>query len=431
LIKSADRKALQPSLLFIAPAFGDPQAFSDARTVKMLIDRGADLNVRDPAGRTLLMLAANLDLVPFDTVKTLIEHGTDINAKTAEGKTALDLMRERGQTPIVDLMLKAGATRGSDITQPVLKPSPAGSVRAALGRSIPLLQKADVTFLEKTGCVSCHHNSLTSMTIVRARKHGIEVDNHIAQSQLKRVAAYIETWRERALQGMGIPGESNSINYTLLGMAAENYPPDLATEAMARFLKGQQSRDGHWRRVAYRPPLGSSEFQITATSMRALQVYAPKAQRPQYERAVQRAADWLEQAQPNSTEDRTFQLLGLAWAGGRNDAVQKSAQQLLAEQRSDGGWGQLPSLPSDAYATGEVLVALNEAAGIEAGDPAYQRGVQFLLNTQLADGSWHVRSRALAFQPYFESGFPHGHDQWISAAATNWAAMALVPASGP
>jgi len=29
------------------------------------------------------------------------------------------------------------------------------------------------------------------------------------------------------------------------------------------------------------------------------------------------------------------------------------------------------------------------------------------------------------FQPYFESGFPHGKDQWISVAGTNWATMAL------
>lgn len=35
-----------------------------------------------------------------------------------------------------------------------------------------------------------------------------------------------------------------------------------------------------------------------------------------------------------------------------------------------------------------------------------------------------VRSRAIKFQPYFESGLPYGHDQWISVAAT----MALIPA---
>ena len=31
----------------------------------------------------------------------------------------------------------------------------------------------------------------------------------------------------------------------------------------------------------------------------------------------------------------------------------------------------------------------------------------------------------MKIQPYFESGFPHGHDQWISQAGTSWAAMAL------
>ena len=30
---------------------------------------------------------------------------------------------------------------------------------------------------------------------------------------------------------------------------------------------------------------------------------------------------------------------------------------------------------------------------------------------------------------HFESGFPHGHDQWISMAATAWSAMALMPAT--
>jgi hypothetical protein len=58
-------------------------------------------------------------------------------------------------------------------------------------------------------------------------------------------------------------------------------------------------------------------------------------------------------------------------------------------------------------------------------DPAYQKGVTFLLSTQHADGSWYVRSRAPKFQPFFESGFPYGHDQWISTMATGWAAAAL------
>ena len=98
---------------------------------------------------------------------------------------------------------------------------------------------------------------------------------------------------------------------------------------------------------------------------------------------------------------------------------------LIAEQRPDGGWAQLRSLASDAYATGQTLVALKTAAGLSPTDPAYERGVRFLLRTQLNDGSWHIRTRALPLPPYFDSGFPHGPDQFISAAATNWAAMGL------
>jgi hypothetical protein len=72
-----------------------------------------------------------------------------------------------------------------------------------------------------------------------------------------------------------------------------------------------------------------------------------------------------------------------------------------------------------------------EAAGVPATNPAVQRGVQFLLRTQLPDGSWHVKSRAAKFQPYFQSGFLHDHDQWISMAVTAWASLELVSSGEP
>jgi squalene cyclase len=82
-------------------------------------------------------------------------------------------------------------------------------------------------------------------------------------------------------------------------------------------------------------------------------------------------------------------------------------------------------MQSDAYATGEALVALSEA-GMASRNPVYRRGVEFLLKTQLADGSWFVQTRSHQTQIYFESGFPHGRSQFISAAATNWATRALI-----
>jgi len=105
------------------------------------------------------------------------------------------------------------------------------------------------------------------------------------------------------------------------------------------------------------------------------------------------------------------------------------ARELLAEQRPDGGWAQTPSLSSDAYATGQALVALQEARVLSRTDAATKRGIQFLLNSQLEDGSWLVKTRAVRIQPHYESGFPHGMDQFISAAGTNWASTALAMAA--
>ncbi len=85
----------------------------------------------------------------------------------------------------------------------------------------------------------------------------------------------------------------------------------------------------------------------------------------------------------------------------------------------------MPGLGSDAYATGQAIYALRVATARSRTDSAVERGLRFLLNTQLTDGTWYVRRRAFPFQPTMDSGFPHGRDGWISAAATSWAVMAL------
>ncbi|MBV8865819.1 MAG: hypothetical protein JO210_10540, partial [Acidobacteriaceae bacterium] len=122
-------------------------------------------------------------------------------------------------------------------------------------------------------------------------------------------------------------------------------------------------------------------------------------------------------------------LLGLVWAGANPETIAKVRDRVLAEQRQDGGWSPLPTLPSDAYATGKALYSL-QAAGMPGTDAVYGRGVKYLLDTQLPDGSWFVPSRALSFQPYQETGFPHGKSQFISSAATSWAVIALAHVGG-
>jgi ankyrin repeat protein len=428
--KGAPPEFLNAAAAIVAPPLGDASA------VKLLLDRGASVNASDPAGDTILMLAVSSEAMPVDLVKRLIDGGADVNAKNSEGMTALDFARRNGHTPVVDLLIQAGAKQASVTetkasAEAAAKPKPAASPRDAVARSIPALQKTDVAFLKKAGCVSCHNNTLTAMTVAAARKQKLPVDDQIARSQLKAIAAYLDSWRERALLGVGIPGEADTIAPILVGLAAQSYPPDAATDAMAAFLKSKQLPNGMWAPFGHRPPLEMSAFVVTAQAMRALQVYAPRPQRAEYQKRIELAAAWLAKTPPQTNHDRAFQLLGLAWSGGDKAVIKKAAGELVRAQRPDGGWSQIPTLASDAYATGQALVALKDSGAAAVTDPAYQRGVRFLLNSQFEDGSWHVKTRAMPIQPYFESGFPFGHDQWISASATNWATQALVALASP
>jgi N-acyl-D-amino-acid deacylase len=162
-----------------------------------------------------------------------------------------------------------------------------------------------------------------------------------------------------------------------------------------------------------------------------METYAPQGRRKEFAEKVKRAREWLLTATPTATEESAFQLLGLGWANASPHEVKEPTRRLLAQQRSDGGWAQLPKLESDAYATGQVLMALHLGGGLAATQPAYQRGLEYLLKTQYDDGSWLVESRARPFQPYFESGISHGPNQWISAAATSFASMALMLTAEP
>ena len=120
-----------------------------------------------------------------------------------------------------------------------------------------------------------------------------------------------------------------------------------------------------------------------------------------------------------------FRLHALKTADADTKLIEQAASELRKSQRADGGWSQTDKLDSDAYATGSALVALHQAGALPVGEPEYQRGVKFLIDTQKPDGSWYVHSRSKPFQLYFESGFPHGKDQFISSAASSWATIAL------
>ena len=415
-------KAYPPPLI-TATMLNSGPPIGPALGVPMFLERGASLDVQDPNGRSILMLAAASEAMPIDTVKALLARKVDVNHRTAEGETAVGLARRHGHSPIVALLLDAGAKEESLPAAPAALP--AASARQAVDRALPLLQRTDVSFFKKSGCVSCHNNSLAPLTFAAARQAGVRVDDALATDQAKKIGAYLESWRERAMQGISIPGEVDTVSYILVGLGTEQYPADFATDAHALLIKRAQAPDGRWLIFANRPPIESSDVQVTALAMRALQLYAPRTHKPEFDKAIAAAAAWLRTAPVRTTEERAFQLLGMMWSNTARGPIEQASQALATEQRGDGGWAQIPTLASDAYATGQALYALAQSGAIQTTDPAFRRGVTFLLQSQLADGSWYVRTRAIPIQPVFDAGFPHGRDAFISAAATHWATMAL------
>ena len=293
--------------------------------------------------------------------------------------------------------------------------SPAEAVEAA----IALLEMQSPNFIKRGGCNSCHNQNLPAAAAALARERGIRAPKTIAQIPLEALERSPERAMNHAVIGSGAL-------YELFGYAATRRPPDEYTDSLVHYLKRIQEKEGYWASGrGNRPPLTADDFITTALTVQALKVYSPEVEQAGTRKRLALAARWLEAAKPLNTQQRAFQLLGLKWAGGDGSVIEKAVKWLAATQRADGGFSQLPTMGSDAYATGEALYALHVAGGMDTGDAVYQKGVRYLLRTQAADGSWHVKTRALPLQPYFESGFPYGQDQWISAAGTSWASMAL------
>jgi ankyrin repeat protein len=422
-------------------ALPDVAVLGDVNAVRLMLDHGADVNVFDPLGRTPLMYAVASDLLPLDEVKLLIERGADVNAVDRHkqggdsGLSVLDIAKLHGDTPIVDLLVKFGAKSTVPVSA-VLKPRRENTISSAIQGSLPLLQRADANFVPKAACVSCHNNSLAAIAVSAARKSGFPVDEKTATQQVKANVFGLEKLRDSLHQGFLVPvGDffgPTVLSYILVGLDAEHYKADINTDAVAMYLKSHQSADGQWTypRADARPPLCSDYIGQTALSMRALQLYAVKTDKAAFDQSIQLAAAWLANARPRNNDDRGWRLLGLAWAGTNKGSTQNAMQELLATQRTDGGWSDLDSMESSVYATGKALYAL-QIAGMPASDSAYSRGTRYLLKTQQEDGSWYVKTRAMAFQPYFDAGFPHSFDQWISAAGSAWATLALLPAQAP
>ena len=410
--------------LLAAATYGSPEI------LKQLLDAGAGIDDRDVRGMTPLMLAVTSDSADPRSVRLLLDRGANPKIQDRYGLTAADWAKKMANPAILRELgiARLNSAAAAQVTIPVSlfgRRDP----RPGAAKSIGLLQSTNGSFFKEGGCGACHAQNLTSIAVNAAWANRIPVNEQAKAAELKGAQLGWASFEQPLLQ-RGDPPVAEILTYTILQFASESAPPNRTTDAMIHNLMAQQRQAGNWHfGFVARPPMGDGDISRTATAIRALTVYAPLGRKAEAQRRVERAAAWLAAAPARTTEQIDMQLLGLKWAGAQRRVWEPGLRRLLAQQREDGGWGQTPSLETDAYATGQALYTLHEL-GVPPTDAAYKRGVQYLLQIQQADGSWHVKSRVAPIQPYFNTAFPYERDQWISNAATSWSAAALSYAAG-
>jgi len=410
---------------FHSSVLGLVAARSELTTVRTLLDRGADPNDAGGRGITPLMMAAGAAEPDATVVRLLVERGANIQSKDEDGRTALDWALMQGDTAAAQALRVAGATSSPFQASPAR--SAGRPLRSAIAAALKQLQPADPKFIDGAHCVSCHNETLPSVAVALARAKHVDLDETLASHPHDITLKLWETNREELLLGRptSIGGFTGTAGYGLFGLAEEHAAPSLLTDAIVVTLAAQQAADGSWNVGDIRPPLfDSSAIHHSALAIRALAEYMPPGRRAERDRRLAAALAFMRNSRPARTQEEVFKLLGLVWAQAADNEIAAQRARVLALQREDGGFAQRPTMGTDAFQTGEALYALH-VAGVAADAAPYQRGVRYLLTTQLEDGTWFVPTRAFGFQRYFETGFPHGRSQFISAAATSWAVIAL------
>jgi squalene cyclase len=213
-----------------------------------------------------------------------------------------------------------------------------------------------------------------------------------------------------------------------LAVAAQSLPSleegqRQSLKLIAEEIVRKQQPDGSWEFFATlrRPPINESQTTDAAWIIMALQGQTGPATPQSQRAALNKAIAWLAAAKrPDNQQDKALRVLLADRAGTPRAQMQTTLDELLALQRTDGGWSQNSEMGSDAYATGQTLYAL-ALAGFTANRPDIKRAIDFLVATQEPEGSWPMTSRSTP------DGKPGGAKLLtpITCAASSWATLGL------
>lgn len=303
-------------------------------------------------------------------------------------------------------------------------------------RALAYAKAESASWLATRKCAACHHAPLVFWAMAEAERQGYTIDKKFLVETTESLLGS----KEKLLASKIFPNPADPPDPRPQGRGLNMGLPFLAVAArslsslepgqkqslrlIAKEIVSKQQPDGSWEFFATlrRPPINESQRTDAVWIIMALEAETGPDAPPGQHQALAKALAWYSNAKSDGLhQERALQLLWDARTGKPREAMQTTIDELLALQRADGGWSQtVPEPRSDAYATGQTLYAL-ALAGFTCEHLAIRRGIDFLVATQQADGTWPMISRSTP------DGSPGSSTLMtpIHCATSSWAALGL------
>ena len=153
-------------------------------------------------------------------------------------------------------------------------PSPE-SIRAAVGRGLPLLIKASAEdYPKQRDCFSCHNQAVPAVALSLARQHGFAVDTQVLHTIAKHTEADLHSAIDDYRKGHGQPGGVIRAGYALWALETTGWTSDETTAAVVHYLAVIPGKHDYWTTQSKRVPSEASNFTATALALRGLQAFA-------------------------------------------------------------------------------------------------------------------------------------------------------------
>ncbi|HET6424891.1 MAG TPA: prenyltransferase/squalene oxidase repeat-containing protein [Planctomycetaceae bacterium] len=270
------------------------------------------------------------------------------------------------------------------------------AVQQAIDRGLAFLSQDAVKWKADHKCVSCHHAGMVVWAMNDARRAGHTVDEPL-RSELTNWMLEAGDGRSSLPRPESAPKALNTkglwFGLTLATISDPQAGVEAGLSKLIATVRSDQAETGAWSAwPETRPPMfGPSDF--SATAMATLLLIGDAKTDPASQTSLTQATKWLDNTPPDEELQSTVLKLSVI---SRLERPAEERRLLISKvterQNADGGWSQTAAHPSDAWATGQTLMALRDA-GVPKTDPALQRGRTFLVTNQQENGSWLMASR--------------------------------------